>query len=117
MSQIPRLSRKEMVILQLLAAGGPDYGLGLVSASHGALKRGTIYVTLSRMEDKGYLTSYKEDLAKDTPRASGPPRRIYQPTNYGVRVLRAFEALRSTLLAPAESSPRMLSPQVVGADQ
>jgi DNA-binding PadR family transcriptional regulator len=30
------------------------YGLQLVAASRGRLKRGTVYVTLRRMEEKGY---------------------------------------------------------------
>ena len=31
------------------------YGLELVTESEGALKRGTVYVTLGRLEEKGYV--------------------------------------------------------------
>src|SRR5207253_3377248 len=47
------LPRKERLILELLASEGPMYGLQLVEQSGGGLKRGTVYVTLGRMEAKG----------------------------------------------------------------
>jgi len=61
------------------------YGLEMVAASQDRLKRGTVYVTLDRMEDKGYIRSQQEE-----PRAgaSGIPRRIYEVTGYGQK---AFE--------------------------
>ena len=70
------LSAKESVILQLLVRHDQAYGLELVSASRGRLKRGTVYVTLGRMEEKGYITSRLEDAP---PEAGGLPRRIYTP--------------------------------------
>ena len=70
------LSAKESVILQLLVRHAQAYGLELVSASRGRLKRGTVYVTLGRMEEKGYITSRLEDAP---PEAGGLPRRIYTP--------------------------------------
>ena len=88
MNQLPRLSDKEMLILRLLVARGEAYGLELVDLSEGRLKRGTVYVTLSRMEDKGYVVSSKEDVNPD---AIGPPRRIYVPSGHGARVLKAWE--------------------------
>jgi hypothetical protein len=48
----PRLSAKESLILDLLAHRGELYGLQLVAASRGRLKRGTVYVTLGRMEPR-----------------------------------------------------------------
>lgn len=92
-NQIPMLSAKEGLILQLLIANGESFGLALVAASHGELKRGTVYVTLDRMEDKGYVESRSEDKPLD---AIGLPRRLYKPTGHGVRVLRAWELLAST---------------------
>jgi DNA-binding PadR family transcriptional regulator len=50
---IPRLSGKEFAILNLLVTNGEMYGLEMVRALPSTLKRGTIYVTLSRMEEKG----------------------------------------------------------------
>jgi DNA-binding PadR family transcriptional regulator len=70
------------------------YGLELVAASRGELKRGTVYVTLGRMEDKGYITSEQE--AAPTA-AGGLPRRVYQPTALGRRVLQAWTQVRRRL--------------------
>src|SRR5688572_33122797 len=56
---IPRLSRTEHLILELLS-GEEMFGLQLVEQSQGVLKRGTVYVTLGRMQDKGYVESWTE---------------------------------------------------------
>jgi DNA-binding PadR family transcriptional regulator len=74
-----RLAGSEQIILQLLTSGGPQYGLELVSASRGRLKRGGIYVTLGRMEQKGLVTSTVADRG----------RRQYRPTALGERALLA----------------------------
>ena len=89
MSSVPRLSQKEALILSLLADGEPLYGLQLVDDSRGKLKRGTVYVTLGRMEDKGLITSRTEDPPDG---AGGLPRRLYRPTPQGLRVFRAWSA-------------------------
>ena len=47
---MPRLSAKEAIVLDLLGGGEPLYGLQLVALSEGRLKRGTVYVTLGRIE-------------------------------------------------------------------
>ena len=78
------LSAKESLILELLVREKELYGLQLVAGSKRRLKRGTVYVTLGRMEDKGYITSR---LEAPPPDAGGPPRRLYQPTALGRRVL------------------------------
>ena len=80
----PTLSVKESLILELLVRDREMYGLQLVAASGRRLKRGTVYVTLGRMEDKGYITSRLEDPPAAT---GGLPRRLYQPTPLGRRVL------------------------------
>ena len=81
------LSAKELVILQLLVRGNELYGLQMVAASRGRLKRGTVYVTLGRMEDKGYISSKLED---PPPSEGGLPRRLYAPTPLGRRMLAAW---------------------------
>jgi PadR family transcriptional regulator, regulatory protein PadR len=81
------LSAKESLILELLVEKERLYGLQLVAASGGLLKRGTVYVTLGRMEEKGYITSRLEDPPAQ---AGGMPRRMYQSTTLGRRVLRAW---------------------------
>jgi DNA-binding PadR family transcriptional regulator len=70
-----RLPRSESSILSLLTERGPCYGLELVEASGGTLKRGGIYVTLGRMEEKGLVTS----------KAGEAGRRLYEPTALGER--------------------------------
>ena len=87
-------------MLDLLEAS-ERYGLELVDASQGRLKRGSIYVTLGRMEAKGFVASRQEDRA---PGAIGLPRRLYRPTAYGLKVRDAYRLLRDALaLKPAEA--------------
>lgn len=74
-----RLPVSERLILTLLTSHGSSYGLELVAASRGKLKRGGIYVTLGRMEDKGLVHS---KVAEDG-------RRRYAPTALGERALMA----------------------------
>jgi PadR family transcriptional regulator PadR len=88
------LPPKERLILELLAEGGPQFGLQLVEASGGRLKRGTVYVTLGRLQQKGFVDSEQEAAA---PGAIGLPRRIYRPTPLGERALRAFAQLSHAL--------------------
>jgi len=93
--RVPTLPPKERLILNLLVAGGPLFGLQLVAESEGALKRGTVYVTLGRMEAKGFVTSEQEELPSG---AIGLPRRIYRPTSLGERALRAWNHVARELV-------------------
>ena len=86
-NDVSPLPPKERLILELLASQGPLYGLQLVDHSDGALKRGTVYVTLGRMEAKGLVESQQEPVP---PGGIGLPRRIYRPTAFGERMLRAW---------------------------
>jgi PadR family transcriptional regulator PadR len=101
--EFPSLSRKELQILGLLVSGGRElYGLEMVEESNGELKRGTIYVTLHRMQEKGYIDSRQE--ARTDPEI-GIPRRLYRVTGYGEKVFRAYEAAHGVMsagLIPAE---------------
>jgi DNA-binding PadR family transcriptional regulator len=83
----PSLPGKERLILELLIEAGPQFGLQLVKLSEGALKRGTVYATLARMEAKGYVESEQE---APPPGAIGLPRRIFRPTPLGRRVLNSW---------------------------
>jgi PadR family transcriptional regulator PadR len=89
------LSPKESLILELLVQKRGMYGLQLVAASRGLLKRGTVYVTLGRMEEKGYIASRLEDPPAE---AGGMPRRTYQPTTLGRRVLRVWTGALERLM-------------------
>ncbi len=92
--ELPRLSGVETLILDLLAGRGEMYGLELVEKSGGRVKRGSVYVTLSRMEAKGYVRSRQEDRA---PGAIGLPRRLYGMTPTGARVRDAWALARQAL--------------------
>ena len=81
------LSEKESLILELLSQGHEMYGLQLVAASKRRLKRGTVYVTLGRMEEKGYITSKLDAPPSGT---GGLPRRIYAVTALGRRMFMAW---------------------------
>jgi PadR family transcriptional regulator PadR len=80
------LSPKELLVLELLRKQD-SYGLQLVTASAGRLKRGTVYVTLGRMEEKGYITSTLEAAPSGL---GGLPRRIYAATPLGRRMFAAW---------------------------
>lgn len=90
----PRLpSPKELLILEMLAGKKEMYGLEMVHASGGKLARGTIYVTLMRMDEKGYVTSrqVKEE------NVSGLPKRVFSITGLGQRALAAAQRWRTEL--------------------
>ena len=82
---LQNLSNIEGLVIELLAER-EAFGLELVERSGGQVKRGTVYVTLARMEDKGYVESRTEPAP---PGAIGLPRRLYRPTPFGLRVLDA----------------------------
>lgn len=79
------LSKNEAVILSLLISERELYGLEMVKKSEGKLKLGTIYLTLSRMEEKGYTTSRKELVPTQV-----VPRRLYKITSMGARIYQAW---------------------------
>jgi DNA-binding PadR family transcriptional regulator len=92
---LPRLSRKEVLILELLGSSGKKlFGLEMVEASAGELKRGTIYIMLHRMEEGALIKSEQE--RRPAPEI-GIPRRLYEVTGYGQRVLAAYQAAQSVM--------------------
>ena len=66
------MSRTESLVMELLR-GRERYGLELVDASDGTLKRGSVYVILARMEEKGFVDSRQEDRAGRHQRVAAPP--------------------------------------------
>jgi DNA-binding PadR family transcriptional regulator len=98
--RLPSMSRTESIVMELLR-GRERYGLELVDTSRGVLKRGSVYVILARMEEKGFVESRQEDRAQGV---SGLPRRLYRATPYGRKVHGAFAQLRAALaLKPSEA--------------
>jgi DNA-binding PadR family transcriptional regulator len=88
------LPPKERVVLELLAGSGAMYGLQLVDESRGRLKRGTVYVTLGRMEQKGLVQSAHEAKPSNPDAAA---RRMYRATAHGQRVLEAWTTVARVL--------------------
>jgi DNA-binding PadR family transcriptional regulator len=82
----PFAAETELLILRMLNDELEGmYGLELVKASNGKLKRGTVYVTLGRMEEKGFVRSHR---TRDE-RHPGLPRPRYSLTGLGHRALEA----------------------------
>ena len=77
---------KELIVLELLIAKREMYGLEMVHASGNRLARGTIYVLLGRMEDRGYVKSRQ---VKE-PNSSGMAKRVYSVTGLGERAFNAW---------------------------
>jgi PadR family transcriptional regulator, regulatory protein PadR len=92
--RVPTLSSKERIILDLLVSSGARYGLQLVDESGGSLKRGTVYVTLGRMEEKGLVESQHEPSTREP---DAIPRRMYRATAHGRRVLDAWATVARAL--------------------
>lgn len=96
MDGLPKFSAAEHLIVELLVEHEELFGLRMVELSGGRLKRGTVYVTLGRMQEKGYVESRQEPLP---PGAIGLPRRLYRPTGLALRVLDAWRAAERTYRA------------------
>lgn len=83
-------SGKELEVLRILQSEAKGmYGLKIVEASGGKITRGSIYVLLGRLEEKGFVS-----VAKTTEqvRHAGLPRPRYRLTAVGQRVLSAADA-------------------------
>ena len=93
---LPKFSATERLIIELLAGHQELFGLQMVELSDGRLKRGTVYVTLGRMLEKGYLESRQEAMPTG---AIGLPRRLYRPTGFALRALAAWKAAEQIYLA------------------
>ncbi|MBS0417035.1 MAG: helix-turn-helix transcriptional regulator [Proteobacteria bacterium] len=81
----------EMVVMRILQGKpGGAYGLEIVAASNERVKRGSVYVLLGRLEEKGFVRVLK---TRPEPGYDGPPRPQYQLTAEGTRVMTAAEAI------------------------
>ena len=99
-TRLPSMSATESLILEVLG-NAERYGLELVDFSAGALKRGSVYVTLARMEAKGFVESRQDQRPAG---AIGLPRRLYHATEYGMKVHDAYQLLREAIaLRPVEA--------------
>ena len=89
-----RAERPKSTILDVLLGEGSRelYGLEIVNGSNGRITRGSVYVILSRMVDKGLVESRPEPAPE---RAGGLPRVMYKPSGLGLRAYRAWAAAKS----------------------
>jgi PadR family transcriptional regulator len=86
----PFATETELLVLRLLReAPAGLYGLQLVGNSGGKLKRGTVYVTLGRLEEKGFV----EPHTKAQSGHAGLPRPVYRITGLGQRALAAADVM------------------------
>jgi DNA-binding PadR family transcriptional regulator len=89
---IPKLSAKERIILEMLVDSPDMYGLEIVEASNKEIGRGSVYVFLDRLEERGLVSS---ELEKRPQNMAGNPRRLYKASGQGARavsLLRQWEA-------------------------
>ncbi len=87
---------EQIVLLAVLRLGDAAYALPIRSEiqkrSRRTPARGAVYITLDRLEEKGYLDSR---LAGASAERGGRPRRYYRVTPAGVRALEhSWSALR-----------------------
>ena len=99
----PPLGEFELVVLlAVLQLGDDAYGVPvreeIVRRTGREVARGAVYVTLDRLARKGYLRS---QLADPTPERGGRPKRYFELTARGNKVLReslaALERMRDGL--------------------
>jgi DNA-binding PadR family transcriptional regulator len=91
-----------LVLLAVLQTDEQAYGSAILdelrTRGGRAVSRGAVYVTLDRLEAKGYLSSRVE---QPTPTRGGRPRRYYTVRPAGLKVLRnsldAFARMREGL--------------------
>ncbi len=87
------LTGQEAAILGLLTgkgAGGEMYGLEMTKVQPDILSPHTIYIVLTRMVAKGFLSSRLEADREQARR--GPKRRLYKITSYGQQMLIVHKA-------------------------
>lgn len=89
---------EQLVLLAILQLDNAAYAvpvLGLLESRAGLrLARGSVYVTLDRMEEKGYLKSW---FAEPTPERGGKSKRYFQVTGLGAEALRRSRAATNRL--------------------
>lgn len=84
-------TKTEMTVLSLLMNSPQGlYGLEVVEQSNKEVKRGSVYVLLGRLEEKGYVERTTPKVDASYP---GLPRPIYKITAPGRKVLALADQL------------------------
>ena len=98
---------EQLILLSILRLGEGAYAVPIRDEikSHGGveLSRGTIYVTLDRLERKGYIRSWFTD---PTPEPGGKARRCFVIEPRGVRALRTAHRMVDRLRAGTVLAPK-----------
>ncbi len=89
---------EEIALLTVLVLGDNAYGVSIKTEINmdgkRSISRGALHTALSRLEDKGFLTSTQGDSIKSR---KGMPRRYYQVTNKGKLALQEVREMRDAL--------------------
>ena len=89
---------EQMLLLAALRLGDDAYGVALMNELESSVgrrvSRGSVYVTLDRLEEKGWVTS---NLSQPRPERGGRPRRLVRVTPQGVAELRRSREALLTL--------------------
>lgn len=89
---------EQMLLLSAMRLGDDAYGVRLaeeLEASVGRrVSRGSVYVTLDRMEEKGWIES---ESTRPRPERGGRPRRVVRLTPAGLDALRKSRVALLTL--------------------
>ena len=89
---------EQMLLLAALRLGDHAYGVALMNELESSVgrrvSRGSVYVTLDRLEEKGWVTS---SLSESRPERGGRPRRLVKVTPQGVVELRRSREALLTL--------------------
>ena len=90
MGQVTLLGELERMVLMAVLRAPDPYPVGvrneLASTAGVSLSRGTIYVTLQRLEERGLVRS---SLGDPTPERGGKAKRLFTLTPLGRQALRA----------------------------
>lgn len=95
-----RLGDFEEVIMLLIGILGDEYSYAFKisdefkSQTGRSVSIGAVHSTLSRLEDKGFLTS---EMGKSTAERGGRRKRIYTITAYGRRILQESKDFKLSL--------------------
>ncbi len=85
---------EQLVLLAIVRIGAGAYAVPireeLVRHAGVSLSRGTIYVTLDRLERKGYVSSWFDD---PTPEPGGKAKRCFRLEREGMLALRAAQRM------------------------
>ena len=89
---------EQMLLLAVMRLGQDAYGMRLMEELEFSVgrrvSRGSVYVTLDRLEDKGWIRS---EMSPPRPERGGRPRRVVTVTPEGLDALRKSRAALLTL--------------------